>query len=375
MKSEPQLERTTRSFAATGWSEVRVLSPAPSTENIKIKSANFSIINGAKLKVLLISRMEVEKLISMREVIEAVEEAFRAKGLEKVQMPPKTYVFFDRYQGDFRVMPTYMESLDAAGVKIVNVHSRNPKEHDLPTVMATIVLLDPRTGVPLAIMDGTEITDLRTGAGGAVAAKYLARKESRIIAMVGAGRQAYTQLIALNEIFKIDEVKVTSRSFESRKKYAEEMGKKLGVDVKPAEIEQAVRGADIVVTTTPVRGPIIMDGWISEGVHINAIGADAPGKQELDPQILKRAKIVVDDWEQASHSGEINVPLSKGMLTREEVHGELGKIVIGKKSGRTSHDELTIFDSTGLAIQDIATAWIIYKKAREAGKGIEVELL
>jgi len=179
----------------------------------------------------------------------------------------------------------------------------------------------------------------------------------------------------LNEIFNINEVKVTSRSLESRKKYAEAMGKKLGIDVKPAEIEQAVRGADIVVTTTPVRDPIIMDGWISEGVHINAIGADAPGKQELDTQTLKRAKIVVDDWEQASHSGEINVPLSKGILTREEVHGELGEIVSGKKSGRTSHDELTIFDSTGLAIQDLATAWVIYKKARETGNGIEVELL
>ena len=328
------------------------------------------------MKILLLSRNDVEEIISMREVIEAVEEAFRAKGLGKVQMPPKSYIYFNRYQGDFRVMPAYLEDIDAAGVKIVNVHPKNPQGHGLPTVMATILLLDPKTGAPLAIMDGTLITNMRTGAGGAVAAKYLARKDSHVIAMVGAGVQAKTQLIALNEVLDIDDVRVSDVVKGKAKKYAEEMGRQLGIEIEPmADVGKAIKGADIVVTVTTARGPIVMDEWISDGMHINAIGADAPGKQELDPNILKRTKIVVDDLKQALHSGEVNVPLSEGIIARGDIYAELGEVITGKKPGRTSRDEITIFDSTGLAIQDIATDWKVYQKAKKMGKGREVELL
>jgi alanine dehydrogenase len=328
------------------------------------------------LKILLLSRKDVEELVSMREVIEAVEEAFRAKGLGKVQMPPKSYIYFDRFQGDFRVMPAYLEDMGAAGVKIVNVHPKNPQEHGLPTVMATILLLDPKTGAPLAIMDGTWVTNMRTGAGGAVAAKYLARKDSHVIAMVGAGVQARTQLTALSEVLDIDEVRVSDVVKGKAKKYAEEMGKQLGIEIEPmADVGKTIKGADIVVTVTTARGPIVMDEWISDGMHINAIGADAPGKQELDPNILKRAKIVVDDLKQALHSGEVNVPLSEGIIARGDIYAELGEVITGKKPGRASRDEITIFDSTGLAIQDIATDWKVYQKAKKMGKGKEVELL
>jgi len=328
------------------------------------------------VKVLLLSRAEIEGLITVREAIEAVEGAFRAKGLGKAQMPPKSYIYFDRYDGDFRVMPAYLEEQGAAGVKIVNAHPLNPKEYGLPTVMAVIVLLDPKTGAPLAIMDGTWITNIRTGAGGAVAAKYLARRDSHIVAMVGAGVQARTQLIALKEVLDIAEVRINDISAEKARQYAEEMGKQLGVNVKAVgDTGRAVEGADVVVTTTPARKPILMNDWVSEGMHINAIGADAPGKQELDPQILTRAKVVVDDVEQAIHGGEVNVPLSEGVIARGDIYADLGEVVTGKKPGRTSHEEITIFDSTGLAVQDIATDWVVYQKARKAGKGIEVELL
>jgi alanine dehydrogenase len=312
----------------------------------------------------------------MRETIEAVEEAFRAKGMGKAQMPPKSYVFFHRYDGDFRVMPAYLEDLGAAGVKIVNAHPENPKKHGLPSVMAVIVLLDPKTGAPLAIMDGTTITNFRTGAAGAIAVKYLARKDSEIVAMVGAGVQARTQLLALSEIIDIGEVRVNDVSLTNAKKYVREMGRKLGIKLKAVrKTDRAVRDADIIVTTTPVRKPIVMDKWISGGVHINAIGADAPGKQELDPKILKRAKIVVDDIDQAVHSGEINVSLSKGLIARADIYADLGEIVTGKKLGRASDEEVTIFDSTGLAVQDIATDWIVYKKAKRKGVGREIDLL
>jgi alanine dehydrogenase len=328
------------------------------------------------MKMLLVSRAEVEGLITMRETIDAVERAFRAKGLGKVQMPPKSYVYFDRYGGDFRVMPAYLEEQGAAGVKIVNVHPKNPKKHGLPTVMAIIVLLDPETGAPIAIMDGTRITNIRTGAGAAVAARYLARKDSRVIAMLGAGAQARTQLIGLNEVLDIREVRVNDVIPETARGYADEMRKKLGLDIKPVDdIGEAVKGADVIVTVTPVRTPILMNELVSDGMHINAIGADAPNKQELDPQILRRAKIIVDDLEQASHAGEVNVPLSKGLITRDDIHAELGEVITGKMPGRTSREDITVFDSTGLAVQDIATAWTVYQKAIKMGKGKEVELL
>jgi len=328
------------------------------------------------MKVLLLSRAEIQDLLSMSEVIAAVEEAFRAKGLGKVQMPPKSYVNFERYGGDFRVMPAYLEEMGAAGVKIVNVHPKNPKEHCLPTVMATIILLDPATGAPLTIMDGTLITNLRTGAGGAVAAKHLARKDSKVVAMVGAGVQAKTQLLALKEVFKIEEIRVNDLSEKNAGLYAEEMGNELGVVAKVFQsTKEAVEAADIVVTTTPSTKPILMSDYVKEGTHINAIGADAPGKQELDPKILLRAKVVVDDIEQAIHGGEVNVPLSKGDIARGNIHADLGEIITKKKLGRASQEEITVFDSTGLAIQDIATDWVVYQKAKRLGKGREVELL
>jgi alanine dehydrogenase len=327
------------------------------------------------MKVLLLSKKEIEGLISMREVITAVEKAFRAKGLGRVQMPPKSYVNFEKYGGDFRVMPAYLEDIDAAGVKIVNVHPRNPKKYRLPTVMATILLLDPKTGAPLTIMDGTLITNLRTGAGGAVAAKYLARRDSRVVAMLGAGVQAKTQLLGLNEVLKIEEVRVNDISPKNVSRFAAEMSKMLGLEVKVfRSVKEATEAADIIVTTTPSTKPILMDEHVRSGTHINAIGADAPGKQELDPAILLRAKVVVDDVEQAIHGGEVNVPLSKGLISRGDIYADLGEIVTGKKPGRTSRDEITVFDSTGLAIQDIATDWFVYRKAKRLGKGRWVEL-
>lgn len=326
--------------------------------------------------MLLLSKLDVEKIISMREVIKAVEEAFRAKGLGRIQMPPKSYIFFREHDGDFRAMPAYLEELGAAGVKVVNAHPRNPKRHGLPNVMATILLLSPETGAPLAIMDGTLITNLRTGAAAAVATRYLARKDSKVVAMIGAGVQARTQLIALNEVFDIAEVRVEDIVPGKADQYAKELGRRLGVDIKPVgSTQKAMEGADVVVTVTPRRNPVVMNEWVEKGMHINAIGADAPGKQELDPKILGRAKVVVDDLEQVLHSGEINVPISKGLLGQDDIYADIGEIVAGKKPGRTSREEITVFDSTGLAVQDIATAWEVYQKARREGRGMELDLL
>lgn len=330
-------------------------------------------------ETLILSDEEVKELLSMDEVMEAVEIAFREKGLGRVQMPPKIYLFFGRYNGDLRAMPSYLEEMDIAAVKVVNVHPENRERYNLPTVMATIILIDPRNGFPLAVMGGMTITNMRTGAVGGIAAKYLARRSSKIVGLIGAGAQARTQLAALLEIFEsLEEVRVWSRIRETSEEFRKEMEAKYGdlCRIIPVErAEDAVRGADIVVTATPSREPIVMSGWVSPGTHFNCIGADAPGKQEIDPEILKRARIVVDDMEQAAHSGEINVPLSRGIISRSDVWAELGEVIVGKKPGRLSEDEITVFVSTGLAIQDAVTAHLVYRKAMERGIGRKIKLI
>ncbi len=326
------------------------------------------------MRVFLLREKEIGELLSMREAIAAVEEAFRQKGEGRVQMPPKSYIFFPKYAGDFRVMPAYLEGSEEAGVKVVNVHPENPRR-GLPSIMATILLLDPATGMPVVLMGGTLITAIRTGAAGGVAAKYLARKESRVVGMVGAGVQARAQLEALREVLEVEKVKVVSAHPSKAREYAEEARKEYGIEVEGMKrVEEVVRGSDVVVTTTPSRAPLVRSEWVSEGTHLNAIGADAPGKQEVEPELLRRAKVVVDDLEQALHSGEVNVPFSRGLFRKEDIYGELGEIVIGKKQGRTSPSEITLFDSTGLAIQDVVVAWMVYRKARRLGKGEEIEL-
>ena len=327
-------------------------------------------------QVLLLPFKDVESLLDYSEVIKAVESAFREKGLGYVQMVPKPYLFFSEYNGDLRVMPAYMTRLAISGVKIVNVHPDNSEKYGLPTVMATIILVDPKTGKPMAVMDGTLITAWRTGAAGAVAAKYLARKDSKIMGIIGAGVQGRMQALFTSKVLDIEKIKIWDIRREKAEAYSKEMSEVLGMDVEVAEEpSNAVKDVDVLATCTPSRKPIVKAEWISSGMHINAIGADAPGKEELDPTVLKMAKIVIDDWEQSSHSGEINVPLSKGIISKENIYAELGEIVAGKKLGRVSDDEITIFDSTGLAIQDVATANLFYTKALEKNVGLRVELV
>jgi len=329
------------------------------------------------MKTLILSEEDVKKVLSLEEVTDAVESAFRMKGLGHAQMPPKQYLFLNKYNGDLRTMPAYLEETDVVAVKVVNSHPENRK-HGLPTVMATIILVDPRTGAPKAIMGGTWITALRTGAAGAIAAKYLANPNPKTVGVVGAGTQARTQLMGLQLVFKtIEEVRLWDRAEKAALKYAEEMKMKCNqafiYSVKG--IKEAVQGADIIVTATPSRKPLVSAEWVNEGTHINCIGADAPGKQELDPAILIKSKIVVDDWSQSCHGGEINVPLAKGIIDKKDVWGDICEIVAGLKHGRTSPDEITVFTSTGLAIQDAATANVVYQKAVKEKIGEFVEIL
>ncbi len=319
----------------------------------------------------------MKNLLSIEEVIPDFESAFKMKGAGHAQMPPKQYLFIKKYNGDIRTMPAYLEETDVVAVKVVNSHPENRK-YGLPTVMATIILIDPRTGAPKAIMGGTWITALRTGAAGAIAAKYLANPNPKTVGFVGAGTQARTQLMGLQIVFKtIEEVRVWDINEKAALKYVKEMKKKYSqtsiCSVK--SIENVVQGADIIVTATPSRKPLVTAEWVDEGTHINCVGADAPGKQELDTALLIKSKIVVDDWSQSCHGGEINVPLTKGIIKKKDVWGDICEIVAGLKPGRTSRNEITIFVSTGLAIQDAATAAIAYQKALKEKIGKSTDIL
>jgi len=343
---------------------------------------NYIVPFGAdNLETLLLTDKQVKGLLSMSEVMEAVELAFKQKGIGRVQMPAKVYLNFNKYNGDLRTMPSYLEELDISAVKIVNVHPDNPAKHKLPTVMAVIILVDPSRGFPLAIMGGTTLTDMRTGAAGGIAAKFLARKDARIVGFVGAGAQARTQLMALLEVYdKLEEIRLWSRHPETESVFLAEIEREYGhlcSFVLEQKVRNTVEGADIVVTTTPSKIPLVMDDMISSGTHINCIGADAFGKEELDPLILKRSKNVIDDWAQASHCGEINVPLllRDKIITKEDIWAEIGEITAGLKTGRIDDEEITVFTSTGLAVQDAVTAKIAYDKAMQRGIGSFIEIV
>ena len=331
------------------------------------------------METLILTDHEVKKLLTWSEILEAVESAFKQKGLGLVQMPAKIYLYYRKYHGDLRSMPAFLEKLDISAVKIVNVHPLNRTQNNLPTVMAVIVVIDPSNGAPVAIMGGTTITDMRTGAAGAIAAKYLARNDSKIVGLVGAGAQARTQLTALLKVYdKLEEVRVWSRTEQTRNNFVSEIKQvcenKIRV-ISATSVQLAVEGADIVVTTTPSLKPLVMNEMVSAGMHINCIGADAEGKEEIEPKILMRAKIVVDDWAQASHSGEINVPLRRKLITKENVWAEIGEIVAGLKPGRQRQDEITVFTSTGLAVQDAVAAEIAYRKALDAKVGRLIKII
>lgn len=316
----------------------------------------------------LLTQAQVERLLDLRATISVVRDAFKAQGRGEVTMPSKLYLPLP-HESDFRAMPAALTRPPACGIKWVNVHPRN-RARGLPTVMALIILNDPDTGVPLAVMDGLMITRLRTAAAAAVATDALALREAQIGALIGCGAQALPQLQAMCLIRRLREVRVWGYTDGEAAAFCRRARRhvKARLISKPT-IEGAIRGAHVITTITPARGPLVERRWMLPGAHLNAIGADAPGKQELDPQILRHAVLVVDEREQAIHGGEINVPISQGLLKPESITATLGDVLLGRRPGRTRPDQLTVFDSTGLAVHDIAVGVEVLKRAERANTG------
>ena len=302
---------------------------------------------------LFLGRADVRKLLPMETALEVVESAFAAHGREETRMPAKIYLDLPEFSGDFRAMPAYIPSLKAAGVKWVSSHAANPTR-GLPAVIAVLVLSDPETAEPLAVMDATHLTLMRTGAAGGVATKHLSRKDSAVLALVGAGVQSHAQLEAIRLVRSLKAVHLCDPSDAALRTFHQHFdGSGLEI-VDCGTVEEALANADIVATTTPSRKPVVERAWVRPGTHINAIGADAPGKQELAAAILKDAQVFIDDRDQAFHSGEVNVPLGNGSLEPRDVDGTLGAVVDGLLAGRSGDEAITVFDSTGLAVQDMA---------------------
>lgn len=321
------------------------------------------------MKTVVLTKKDIEKVLTPSATISAVHKAFKAYGLGQADMPPKSYLYFKK--GDLRTMPAYIhgQGFNIAGTKSVNVHTENHK-HNLPTVMAVITLTDPKNGFPLAVMDGTYITNMRTGAAGALAIRLLGRGNVRVAGFVGCGVQARTQLACIMEVRKLKIIKAWQHDPKdhSAQQFCSWAEKTYNLEtVISFDIDDITTNVDILTTTTSSREPLVHK--VSQGTHINAIGADAEGKQEIHPRVLKQANVVIDDWAQAAHSGEINIPLKKRQISKKHIYGTLGEIAAGKKEGRRSAEEITIFDSTGLAIQDVSCAFTVYKALKDK-KGI-----
>ena len=316
----------------------------------------------------ILTQADLKKAISMKNAIKAVEGALGAYSRGEAQMPPKVYLSLEQFNGDFRAMPAFFDQ--SAGVKWVNSHPDNGSRFGLPTVMGLYILSDPKNPLPLGVMDGTSPPAVRTGAAAAVASKFLAPEGASTLGLLGCGVQAHFLLEAHQAIFSDLEVVVTDRDSAIATAFAEKHDAVVGTLLQ-------VANCDILCTSTPSRTPIIHREMIeTPSNHINAMGADAPGKQELTNEILRDARVFVDDFEQATHSGEINVPLHNGNYSRDAIAGSLGQVINGELSVRSTESMgITLFDSTGLAIQDVAVARAIYDAACENSLGQVINFL
>jgi ornithine cyclodeaminase/alanine dehydrogenase len=327
--------------------------------------------------VLVLSRQDIETVLTMKDTIDIVEEGFRQLNMGNVIMPQRPVVPVEEHQGIFLVMSAYVSgAMNIFSNKIVTVYPNNPSKHQLPTTLASISLHDIETGALVSFMDGAFITAMRTGAVSGVATKYLARQDSETVGILGTGVQARTQLEAICEVLDIQNVKAYGLDKDQTKRFSQEMEEKLKIGIKPCKKnEDAVDGSDVVILATSSKTPVLDGNWLDKGTHINAIGSHTSTTRELDDHTVQRSKIVVDLREAAlSEAGDLLIPLQRGILAPDPIYADLGELVTGVKRGRTNDKEITLFKSVGLAVQDAAAALKAYNLAKERGLGKNVSI-
>ncbi len=326
------------------------------------------------MKTLLLNGKEVEALLSIEETVAAVKSGYIAYNQGMVSMPPVVSLIASEYNGEMDFKMGYSKPESIIGIKMAGGYWDNPKKYALPSGIAMICLFDARNGTPMCILDGTLITGYRTAAAGAIGAMLLARKNSENISVFGTGMQARLQLLAISKYFKIKNVKVSGRN--GAESYIEEMKQILPfVNFQLSSAQEAAESADIIITATASHTALIKEEWVKPGTHINAIGCDMEGKQELDPYLFKNAKIVNDNKSECKKRGDTQHAFNAGIITDQDIHAEIGEILLGEKCGRIDANEITIFDATGLSVQDINTSLFIYHKAIEQSVGRNIEIL
>jgi alanine dehydrogenase len=323
-------------------------------------------------EILLLTSPDIQTLLNLDECIGVVEHAFRTHG-EGRAVPPAV-LSMHTAGGGFHVKAGLLE-LDRPyfAAKVNGNFPENSSRFGLPTIQGVIILCDAGNGTPLAVMDSRDITSLRTAAATAVAAKFLARQDSRTVTICGCGNQGRIQLKALSRVRRVETAFAYDTNGEGALRFSRDLTSDLRMTITPvSDLTAAVRQSDICVTCTTSRQPLLGSDDVSPGTFIAAVGADNPQKQELHPSLMAASKVVCDILEQCAVMGDLHHALEAGVVTRANVYAELGEVVAGKKPGRESQEEITIFDSTGMALQDVAAAAFLYEKAQRDGSGVRL---
>lgn len=327
------------------------------------------------MEVLIVNQSEVSQLLPMKECMEVMKEALGALARGKVILPLRPVMWLPEKVGALGMMPAYAGELQVMGLKVVSVF---PGNHGTPydSHMGAVMIFETKHGQPLAIMDATEITAIRTAAVSGVATRRLAREDAGDLAILGTGTQAKSHLEAMLLCRKIRRVRVWSRNQQNAVGFAGRESQRHEIKVEPvATVKAAVEGTDLICTTTSSPDPILLGVYLSSGVHINAVGSSVPFAREVDTAAVVRSRLFVDRRESTlNEAGDFLIPKKEGAIGDDHIQGEIGEIVIGKIPGRRTPEEITLFKSLGLAIEDIASAEHIYRKALGKGMGTLVEL-
>jgi len=317
-------------------------------------------------------------VLNISETIDILEKAFADLSNQNANMPQRTPITTPDHGGLALFMPAYLKGMGALGAKVVTVYKDNPEKFNLATVLGTIILLDEQSGAPIAIMDGSYLTAMRTGGVAGLATKLLAREDAQTHVLFGTGAMASSHAFAVDSVRDIDKLILFSIDpIEKRERFRETLLENLdnGCEIVLAkDAEHAVREADIVTLITSAKEPIVDGGWFEPGTHINGIGSHAPAMRELDTKTVQISKVVCDLVEACqAEAGDFIIPVEAGDYSWDNVHGSLGDVVTGKINGRENEEEITLFKSVGLAIQDISVAFHVYQKAVEMDAGTDFE--
>jgi alanine dehydrogenase len=323
----------------------------------------------------LLTEQQVHSLLPMSDLISAMESALAKFSAREVLQPVRTVLTVGPTKAYYGLMPAYIPSPASMGAKLVTVFGENHKR-GLPSHLATILLLDPETGALQAIMAGRSSTEARTAAVSAVSTRFLANPDASTLAIIGSGVQARSHLEAYQHVRQLKQVRIWSPNVRSRSQFVDDMSPTVNVPIIAADTaEAAVRGADLIVLVTSSPTPVIEDAWVSEGAHVVCVGACRPTQQEMPPQLVKRGRLYVDSSAAAVvEAGDIVLNIAAGLFDASHIRGEIGELVLGRVPGRSSSDEITIFKSLGMAVEDVVAADLVFRRASESGAGTELTL-